>query len=332
MIIAEAGVNHNGDKALAKQLIDVATAAGADFVKFQTFHTEDVVSTTAPKATYQVTNTGNEQSQMEMLRKLELPFEWHAELQQYAEAKGIGFTSTPFNTQAIELLTELAVPFLKVSSTDLNNLPFMVQLAGTELPLLVSTGMSDMAEVVEAIETIESNGCKDWALLHCLSQYPAPTAETNLRAIKTLKDAFDCPVGYSDHTLGPETALAAVGLGATIFEKHFTVDKSLEGPDHVASASPAELADYISSIRKAEAAMGDGIKKVQPSEASTREMARRTLSASCDLPAGHVLGTDDIAFLRPNDGIQPKFFYKVCGRILKKPVKAGMSLSWDMLV
>lgn len=331
LIIAEAGVNHNGDKELALELIDVAADAGADFVKFQTFHTDDVVSAGAPKADYQIANTGREQSQTDMLRSLELPFEWHAELQDRAAQKGIGFTSTPFTLAAADLLRGLKVPFLKVSSTDLNNLPFLAYLARQHVPLLVSTGMSDMAEVEEAVRTLEENGCPDWALLHCLSQYPAPHAETNLWAIKTMKEAFGCVVGYSDHTLGYETALAAIGAGAQIFEKHFTLDKGLDGPDHVASANPEELGDYVRAIRLVEAAMGDGVKKCQPSEKSTRAMARRTLSASKDLSAGHTLTESDIAILRPNDGIEPRHLADVCGRVLKTAVKAGTSLRWEML-
>jgi N,N'-diacetyllegionaminate synthase len=330
LIIAEAGVNHNGDKKLAKTLIEVAAEAGADFVKFQSFHTKDVVSTSAPKAEYQINNTGNHQSQMDMLKKLELPFEWHRDLQQHAKDKGIGFTSTPFNEAAINLLVGLSVPFLKVSSTDLNNLPFLAALSRTATPLLLSTGMSDLEEVHEAIRTLHDHNCEDWALLHCLSQYPAPASETNLRAIKTLRQEFQNPIGYSDHTLGNETALAAVGLGAQIFEKHFTLDKTLEGPDHVASASPDELASYVNAIRRAEEALGDGVKRVQPSEVSTRKMARRTLSAARDLPSGHVLQAQDIAFLRPNDGIEPKHLSKVCGRTLKTDVADGTSLTWDM--
>jgi len=332
LIIAEAGVNHNGDKAKALALVDVAAEAGADAVKFQTFHTASVVSPTAPKAQYQIENTSDGETQTEMLKKLELPFEWHLELQRYCDKRGIIFASTPFHKEAVDLLVSLNVPFLKVSSTDLNNTPFLTYLARQKIPLLISTGMSELAEVTDAIKTVETAGCPEWGLLHCLSQYPAPHGEANLRAITTMAAAFNCPVGYSDHTLGSETALAALGLGATIFEKHFTLDKTMEGPDHIASANPEELASYISAIRLVESAMGDGIKTCQPSEIATRDMARKSVTIVKPLPAGHTLKESDLTLLRPADGIEPKHLSDVIGKKLKADLEADQSLKWDHLV
>ncbi len=331
LIIAEAGVNHNGDKANAFALIDVAAEAGADAVKFQTFSTASVVSPSAPKAQYQIDNTSEEETQTEMLKKLELPFEWHRELQLYCEKRGILFTSTPFHPEAADFLASLELPFLKVSSTDLNNIPYLTYLAGKNIPLLVSTGMSTMEEVAAAVAAIDTAGCPNWGLLHCLSQYPAPHSEANLRAIPAMATAFNCPVGYSDHTLGSETALVAVGLGATLFEKHFTLDKTMEGPDHKASASPEELANYISAIRVAESALGDGVKICQPSETSTRAMARKSLTAAHDLSPGHILKDADLVLLRPADGIEPRHLPDVIGRTVKTSITAGRSLTWDDL-
>lgn len=331
LIIAEAGVNHNGDKSTAFSLVDIAVEAGADAVKFQTFCASKVASPNAPKAQYQIDNTANAESQIEMLKKLELPYEWHLELQDYCKDRGIMFVSTPFHREAADFLLSINVPFLKISSTDLNNLPFLSYLATKNIPLLISTGMSTMDEVTETAQSLSSAGCTDWAFLHCLSQYPAPFEEANLRAIPAMQAALNCPVGYSDHTQGLETAIAAIALGATIIEKHFTLDHCMEGPDHKASANPEELAEYITAIRRTEKALGDGNKVCQPSEISTRDMARKSVTATASLPAGHNLQEEDLTLLRPSSGIAPKHLPQLIGRKLKSNVKAGQTLSWTDL-
>ena len=259
-IIAEAGVNHNGSIVLAKQLIDVAVKAHADAVKFQTFIAEDVVSNDAPKAEYQKQTTDASESQLDMIKKLELSKEDHQELMDYAKQKNIMFLSTPFDEISVDLLIELGLPLIKISSGEITNHPFLKYIAKKGLPIILSTGMSTLEEVAEAVSVMKETGCKDLTLLHCTSNYPARVEDCNLLAMKTMADAFDVPVGYSDHTPGIYVPLAAAAMGVCVIEKHFTLDKNLPGPDHRASLEPAELEEMVREIRNVEKALGSSVK------------------------------------------------------------------------
>ena len=313
-IIAEAGVNHNGSIASAKQLIDVAAEAGADAVKFQTFIAEEVVSTDAPKAEYQKQTTDASESQFDMIKKLELSKEDHQELMDYAKHKNILFLSTPFDEKSVDLLVELGVPLIKISSGEITNHPFLKYIAKKGLPIILSTGMSTLDEVAEAVSVIKNAGCKDLTLLHCTSNYPARMEDCNLLAMKTMADAFDVPVGYSDHTPGIYVPLAAAAMGACVIEKHFTLDKSLPGPDHMASLEPDELEEMVRGIRLVEKARGSSIKAPVESEFEVRDIARRSIVAKVDIPAGTVITENMLAFKRPGTGVAPKDVSTILGK------------------
>jgi len=330
-IIGEAGVNHNGSLDLARQLIDIAVGAGCDAVKFQTFKSEKVCSPFASKAAYQLETTGHAESQLEMARKLELPFEAFRELHHYCGEKNILFLSTPFDSESATFLVELPVPALKVPSGELTNLPFLENLAGNGLPLVVSTGMATMEEIATALEVIRAAGDPPLMLLHCVSNYPAAPASMNLRAMRTLEDKFAVPAGLSDHTVGIEISLAAAALGACVIEKHFTVSRDLPGPDHRASLVPDELASLVKGIRKVEAALGDGIKRPVSEELGTAAVARRSLVAACLIPAGAVLTAEMVAILRPGTGLPPAMRSQVLGRRAIQEIQPGAILSLDML-
>jgi len=330
-VIAEAGVNHNGDLDLARRLIDVAADAGADAVKFQTFRTEALVSGAAPKARYQMETTGADESQQAMLARLELSPAAHAALRDHARARGIVFFSTPFDEDSADLLDRLGVPLLKVPSGEVTNLPLLRHLAAKRRPLLMSTGMCTLTEVETAVATVHEAGDPPLALLHCVSAYPAPVEDTNLRAMDALRARFGCPVGLSDHSLGIAVALAAVARGAAILEKHVTLDKNLPGPDHRASLEPAELTALVRGVRAIEAALGDGVKRPMPSEIDTRAVARRSLVAARALPAGHRLSRADVAIKRPGTGIPPAELERVLGRRLTRALAADELLDWTAL-
>ena len=331
-VIAEAGVNHNGDLALAKRLVDVAVEAGADAVKFQTFQADLIASAAAPKADYQKVTTEAAESQLEMLRRLELSAAAHHALLPYCRERGIEFLSTPFEEVSADFLESLGVAAYKLPSGEITNLPFLEHVARKGRPLVVSTGMSTLGEVETALHIIARNGNPPVALLHCVSNYPADPAQTNLRAMLTLQAAFGVPVGYSDHTQGIEIALAAVALGACIIEKHFTLDRNLPGPDHQASSEPVELQALIRGIRKVEASLGDGRKVPALCEANTAAVGRKSLIAASDLAAGTVLDEHGIAIRRPGNGLPPAARPYVVGRRLKTPVRAGEVLRLDMFV
>ena len=320
-IIAEAGVNHNGSIALAKQLIDVAAKSGADAVKFQTFIAEEVVSTDAPKAEYQKQTTDASESQLDMIKKLELSKEDHRELMDYAKHKNIMFLSTPFDNKSVDLLVELGVPLIKISSGEITNHPFLEYIAKKGLPIILSTGMSSLKEVAEAVSVIKEAGCKDLTLLHCTSNYPARVEDCNLLAMKTMEDAFDVPVGYSDHTPGIYVPLAAAAMGACVIEKHFTLDKNLPGPDHRASLEPAELEEMVRGIRLVEKALGSPVKAPVESELEVRDVARRSIVAKVDIPAGTVITEDMLVFKRPGTGVAPTDVSKLIGRKTKYDIK-----------
>lgn len=330
-VIAEAGVNHNGDIGLARRLVDAAAEAGADAVKFQTFRTDALVSEAAPKARYQVESTGGLESQRVMLARLELSADAHVALRDHAERRGLVFFSTPFDEASADLLDRLGVELLKVPSGEVTNLPLLRHLAGKKRPVLLSTGMATLDEVATAVETLGAAGDPPVAILHCVSAYPAPVGDTNLRAMDTLRVRFGCPVGLSDHSLGIEVALAAVARGAAVLEKHLTVDRALPGPDHRASLEPADFAALVRGVRAVEAALGDGIKRPMPSEIDTRAVARRSLVAARGLPAGHRLTRDDVAVKRPGTGIAPANLDQVIGKTLTRAVAADELLDWGAL-
>lgn len=327
IVIAEAGVNHNGRLDLAKQLIDAACAAGAGAVKFQTFKAESVVSPLAEQAAYQRRNTGLIESQFEMIRRLELSAEDTVSLRDYCQQAGIIFLSSPFDRESCDLLVSLGVPALKVGSGEITNHRFLAHLAGLGLPLLVSTGMSTLSEVAAALDVIESHGAPPVSLLHCVSSYPAPPAESNLAAITTLREAFGVPVGWSDHSHGLHVSVAAAALGACVIEKHFTLDRTLPGPDHKASLEPDELAELVRAVHEAWSAQSDGIKRCMPCEEDARRVARRSLFAVQDIPAGTMVAASHLAALRPGTGISSSRLGDVIGRPTARDVLKGKMLS-----
>ena len=323
-IIAEAGVNHNGELATAKRLVDKATQAGADAVKFQTFRPEEVVSPAAPQADYQKVNTGRVEPQLDMIRRLALGPDDTERLAEHCLQQGILFLSSPFDYASANLLDSLGVPAFKVGSGELTNHPFLAHLAASGRPLLVSTGMSSMAEVALALQVIEESGDDPQViLLHCVSAYPAPLRDCNLAAIGTLRDAFRIPVGWSDHTLGMEASVAAVALGASLLEKHFTLDRGLPGPDHRASMEPEEFADLVAKVRDTELLVGDGVKRMMPSERQTATVARRSLHSASDLSVGHRIRERDLIALRPGTGISPARTQEVVGRRIARRISVG---------
>jgi len=330
-VVAEAGVNHNGDVALALALVDAAADAGADAVKFQTFRTDALVSRAAPKAGYQVETTGAGESQRDMLARLELTVEEFARVQERCAKRGVVFFSAPFDDASADALERLGAPIFKIPSGEITNLPFLRHVAAKRRPMIVSTGMSTVAEVGDALAAIRAAGDPPVALLHCLSAYPAPPAEMNLRAMDTLRARFALPVGLSDHTLGLEVALAAVGRGAAIVEKHLTLDKTLPGPDHRASLDPGEMAALVRGIRTVESALGDGDKRPAPSELDTRRVARKSVVAARALRAGARLTAGDVAIKRPGTGIPPGELERVLGRRLRRDVAVDEVLEWSAL-
>ncbi len=331
-LIAEAGVNHNGNPELARKLVDAAKEAGADAVKFQTFRTEGVMVPSAPKADYQRQTTGDEESQFAMVKRLELPFEEFGRLKRYCDQSGIMFLSTPFDFDAVDYLAKLDVPAFKIPSGEVVNHPFLDYVGRTGKPIILSTGMSYLAEVDEALRVLRSSGAADLALLHCVSNYPASPSDVNLRAMLTMQQAFGVPVGYSDHTLGIEIALGAVALGASIIEKHFTLDRSLPGPDHGASLEPAELGALVRGVRKVEQALGNGRKEPAASEAETAAVARRSLVAARDIPLGSVITEEVIAIKRPGTGLQPAVRSLIIGRRAKMEIPSGTLLTLEMFL
>lgn len=330
-VIAEAGVNHNGDLALARQLIDAAADAGADAIKFQTFKADRLVTAAAPKAEYQQVTTGAEESQHAMLRRLELDEAAHAALQQYAAGRGLLFLSTPFDEESADLLASMQLPAFKISSGELTNLPFLEHLARFGKPLLLSTGMATLAEVRDAVEAIRAAGNPPLALLQCVSNYPAQPSDTNLLAMQTMQREFGVLVGYSDHTLGNEVSFASIALGARLVEKHLTLDRTLPGPDHSASAEPAEFAALVRGIRAVESALGDGVKRPAASEANVAAVARRSLVAARDLTAGETLDSSAIKALRPGGGLPPGRRAELLGRRSRTAIAAGTVLTLEMV-
>lgn len=313
-VIAEAGVNHNGSLELAKKLVDAAAEAGADAVKFQTFKAERLISAIAPKAEYQKETTGTAERQLEMVRRLEMSAEMTRAVASYAASRGILFLSTGFDEESADLLNEIGVPAFKIGSGDLTNVPLLAFIAGKKRPVILSTGMSFLEEVQTAVQTLQEAGCRDLALLQCVSSYPANPQDANLNVLKTLRDTFDVPIGFSDHSLCNEIAIAAVALGANIIEKHITIDPSLPGPDQRVSLTSEKFRSLVQSIRTVEAARGDGIKKPQRGEENVREVARRSIVAACAIPSGAILTREMLSFKRPGTGISPAQWKNVIGK------------------
>lgn len=319
IIIAEAGVNHNGNLELARKMVTAAKKAGADYVKFQTAVPELVISSIAPKAAYQKETTGSEQSQLDMCRAIHLPITDYAGLADLCRHEGIGFMSTPFDLVSIDALDRLRMDYWKIPSGEITNLPYLRKIASKGGRVIMSTGMSELDEVARAVEVLEGGGIRrhDIYLLHCNTQYPTPVTDVNLRAMEALRGLNTGGVGYSDHTVGITIPVAAAAMGATIIEKHFTLDKSMEGPDHRASLDPGELTAMVSAIRDVERAMGDGLKRVSPSERPNIEVARKSIVAACDIKKGEVFTEQNITVKRPGNGISPMRWDEVLGQRAK---------------
>lgn len=331
-IIAEAGVNHNGDISLARKLIEAAYEAGADAVKFQTFRTEKILTRDTGMATYQTENLGTNITQFEMVKKLELGFGDFLELQAHAKSVGIDFLSTPDDEDSLDFLTgEMKMPWIKIGSGEVTNLPFLRKIADKQNPMILSTGMSTLGEVEGAVRTIQQINKQDLVLLHCTTNYPCPPEEVNLRAMLTLKQAFQLRVGYSDHTLGSEVPVAAVALGAEVIEKHLTLDTGMEGPDHRASLSPLEFAEMVRQIRAIERALGSGVKQPNKSEERIKPLVRRRVVAARNLPAGTVLQFDHLSFKRANEGIFVDQVDLLIGRRLNRNLTEDASVTWECL-
>lgn len=320
IIIAEAGVNHNGDIGMAKKLIDAGVAAGVDYVKFQTFKADKLVSRDAKKADYQSKNIGdNDDSQYTMLKKLELSHEDHIELMSYCNEKNIKFFSTAFDVEGVHYLNDLGLQLFKVPSGEITNYPYLKAIASFNKPVILSTGMCTENEIKDAVDVLISEGLpkEKISILHCNTEYPTPMKDVNLKAMLSIKEEFNVEVGYSDHTLGIEVPIAAVALGAVIIEKHFTLDRNLPGPDHVASLEPMELKQMVDAIRNIELAVsGSGVKAPSESELKNIAIARKSIHLNNDLPKGHIITENDIIALRPGDGISPMEWNNIIGKEL----------------
>lgn len=318
LIIAEAGVNHNGSLELAKKLVDAAESAGVDIIKFQTFISENVVSKNAKKAEYQKVNDTKEESQLDMVKKLELTFHEFMELNEYCKIKNIEFLSTAFDFDSIEFLDNLGMNRCKIPSGEITNLPYLIKIAKLNKPVILSTGMSTMDDIRSAINVLNDNGVGELTVLHCTTEYPTPYNDVNLKAMLTIKDEFGVRVGYSDHTRGIEVPIAAVALGATVIEKHFTLDRNMEGPDHKASLEPDELKAMVDSIRHIESALGDGMKQPAKSERKNMDIARKSIIAKKGIKEGEVFTEENLTIKRPGNGISPMKWFDIIGKVASR--------------
>lgn len=325
-VIAEAGVNHNGSMELAKRLVEAAAQAGADAVKFQTFRADKVISGNAPKADYQKGTTGNAERQLEMVRRLEMPESMTRSIAAHAASVGIIFLSTGFDEESVDLLDDIGVPAFKVGSGEVTDLPLLEFIGHKRKPVILSTGMSYLEEVKSAVETLLAAGCTELALLHCVSSYPADPHEANLRVLRTLRDTFNTPIGFSDHCIDNEIAIAAVAMGANIVEKHITLDVDLPGPDHRVSLSPDKFKSLVQSIRLVERAFGDGVKRPYPGEQNVRDLARRSIVAAHSIAPGAIITRDMLAFKRPGTGIPPGQWKQLVGK------RAAREIASDSLI
>lgn len=318
-IIAEAGVNHNGSIEIARELITKGAEAGVNAVKFQTFKAESLVTKKAKKAEYQIQNTGNtEDSQFEMIKKLELDYDVHEELKKFAESKGVDFLSSAFDLDSIDLLNELDMKVFKIPSGEITNYPYLVKTAQQGKDIILSTGMSDLSDIEKALDVLKENGATKVTVLHCNTEYPTPMQDVNLLSMNTIKTAFNTEVGYSDHTLGIEVPIAAVALGAKIIEKHFTLDNRMEGPDHKASLEPDELKNMVDAIRNIEKALGSSVKKPTPSEYKNIGIARKSLVAKCPIRKGDMFTQGNLTVKRPGNGISPMEWKDFIGKVAVK--------------
>lgn len=327
-IIAEAGVNHNGDVRVAMKLIDMAKECGADAVKFQTFKAEESTSAYAEKADYQKKNDSTEEAQIDMIKKLELPFESFEVLKKYCEKVGIDFISTPDGIDSLAWLIKLDVPVIKLGSTEVTNIVFLKEVAKTMKPIILSTGMSTLGEVERAVDAIISSGNSNLTLMHCTTDYPTEIEEVNLKAMLTLQNAFKVPVGYSDHTKGFEAAIAATTMGAVYIEKHITLDNQMQGPDHKASMTPFEFKQYVQYIRNTERLLGDGKKRPTKHEKEIMPNVRRSILAAYPLKKGTVLTQEMLCYKRPGYGIAPEYTHLLLGRVLKRDVEREEMIGW----
>jgi N,N'-diacetyllegionaminate synthase len=332
LVIAEAGVNHNGDLRIAHQLIDCAANAGADVVKFQSFAAEDIVTPSAPKANYQRATTGLLESQFQMLKRLELSDRDHSELQKHCAEEEIIFLSTPYSEKSLRMLDSLGVLGYKISSSDTTNLPLLDHVARHHKPVILSTGMCDLAEVRAAVDALREAGLEQFALLHCTSEYPAPLDELNLRVIENLHSEFECPVGFSDHTVGTIAAAWAVAAGACIIEKHFTMDRNLPGPDHRASLEPNELAELVRVIRQTERSLGDGQKRPTPSELKNKQFMQKSIVARRAIAQAETIEAEAITCKRPASGLPPRFWNDVVGRRAARAIAQDEVLTMDSVL
>ena len=330
-IIAEAGVNHNGDINIAKELVDKAVFAGVDAIKFQTFKTEKLVTRYADMAEYQKDNIGKVDSQFNMLKKLELSYKNFIELQEYCKLKGIMFLSTPFDFESSDFLNSIGMEAFKISSADLTNIPFLEYIAKFNKPIILSSGMASLSEIEDALNAIYCLENREVAVLHCTSNYPAKLDTVNLNAMNTIKNAFKIVSGYSDHTEGIDIPIAAVAMGANIIEKHFTLDKSMEGPDHKASLSPLELKGMIQAIRNVEMAFGNGIKMFNSSEVDTIKAARKSIVAARHIKVGDRISFADLDYKRPGTGLSPKFYVDIVGSTATKDIKVDEQIALNMV-
>ncbi len=330
-IIAEAGVNHNGSLDLAKKLVLAAKEAGADAVKFQTFQAKHLVTADAPQAEYQAKNSGKTESQFDMLKRLELPLEAFAELNRYCQEQGIMFMSTAFDEESADYLHALGMPVFKIPSGELTNHPLLRHIARYGRPMIVSTGMGTLDEVAEAVSTIRAAGNHDITVLHCVTNYPTPPQDVNLRAMAAMQAALGVPIGFSDHTMGIEASVIAVAAGAKVIEKHFTLDCNMPGPDHKASLEPADLAEMVCSIRRVEVLLGSGLKQPSEAELAVAKIVRRSVVAQCAIPAGTVITESMIVLRRPGTGIPPARFHEVPGKTAREDIAEGSIIRWEEL-
>jgi len=331
-IIAEAGVNHNGNFNLAKRLVDMAVDCGADAIKFQTFKAEESTGAYAEKAKYQKENTEIEESQLEMIKKLELPFEDFGIIKEYCEGKGIKFISTPDGSESLRYLVSIGVDVIKIGSTEVSNLEFLKEIGETNKEIILSTGMSTLGEVEKAIIALKSTGNKKIKIMQCTTDYPTAYEDVNVKAMVTMREAFKVPVGLSDHTVSNEAAIAAVALGAEFVEKHITLDRDMEGPDHKASMAPKEFKEYIKGIRNTEKLLGDGIKRPTSREIEIMRDVRRSIVASRDIKEGTLIIKELLSYKRPGTGIKPEFVDVIIGKKLKTNVCKDQLIEWEDII
>lgn len=313
-IIAEAGVNHNGKLDLALKLCDAAKNSGADAVKFQTWKTENIITRNVEQAQYQIENTGVTESQFDMLKKIELPYDAFTKIKEHCDQIGITFISTADDSESLDFLIRLGIPFIKIGSGDIGNVSYLKEIGSKKLPILLSTGMSNLADIDISLRALREGGASDITLLHCTTSYPCPYDKVNLKAMNTIGEAFHLPVGYSDHTIGPEASIAAVTMGACVIEKHFTLDCQMEGPDHLASTEPGPFKDMVESIRKTEALLGDGIKEPTPEEKEISKVVTKRVVAYANIAKGDTFTESNICVKRNDIGELARDYYKVIGR------------------